>query len=108
MCPSARFPLATAILVQALAGTAFAADVAFFGLSPSQPVVLQGAVQLLQANGHFSDSTNARLTSSTLAAGGNHGCAVIANGEVRCWGRNASGQLGNVANTGDSAQPLTA
>ncbi|MEO7387382.1 MAG: thrombospondin type 3 repeat-containing protein [Gammaproteobacteria bacterium] len=108
MCPSARVPLATAILVQALAGTAFAADVAFFGLSPSHPVVLQGAVQRLQANGNFSDNTNARLTSSALAAGGNHSCAVIANGEVRCWGRNASGQLGNVANTGDSAQPLTA
>ena len=91
-----------------LTGTAFAADVAYFGLSPSAPVVLQGAVQRLQATGNFSDSSTARLTSNTLASGGNHSCAVIANGEVRCWGRNGSGQLGNVATSADSALPIVA
>jgi alpha-tubulin suppressor-like RCC1 family protein len=31
----------------------------------------------------------------SLAAGGVHVCALLANGEVWCWGSNASGQLGN-------------
>jgi alpha-tubulin suppressor-like RCC1 family protein len=30
-----------------------------------------------------------------LTAGENHSCAVSARGAVRCWGRNASGQLGD-------------
>ncbi|UMG93789.1 RCC1 domain-containing protein [Nocardioides sp. TF02-7] len=29
-----------------------------------------------------------------LAAGGNHTCAVLDNGQLRCWGDNAHGQLG--------------
>ncbi len=107
MCPCVRFPLATVILLQVLAGTAPAADIDYFGLTPNQPVVLQGTVLRLQANGNFNDDTTASLTSATLSSGGNHSCAVIANGEVRCWGRNGSGQLGNGTTT-DSAQPVTA
>ena len=30
-----------------------------------------------------------------LSAGGAHVCAVLATGELRCWGSNARGQLGN-------------
>jgi alpha-tubulin suppressor-like RCC1 family protein len=30
----------------------------------------------------------------TLAAGGNHTCALLLSGNVRCWGRNDFGQLG--------------
>ena len=108
MFPVVRFPLASLILLRLLTGAAIAADIDFFGLTPSQPTVLQGAVVRLTANGNFNDDTTARLTSSTLALGGNHSCAVIANGEVRCWGRNGSGQLGNVATAADSAQPVTA
>jgi alpha-tubulin suppressor-like RCC1 family protein len=29
-----------------------------------------------------------------VAAGGQHSCAVLSNGAVRCWGANAKGQLG--------------
>jgi alpha-tubulin suppressor-like RCC1 family protein len=36
---------------------------------------------------------------TTIAAGRSHTCATLTNGETRCWGRNASGQLG----TGDTA-----
>ncbi len=30
----------------------------------------------------------------SIAAGGGHSCAVLANGTVRCWGLNTDGQLG--------------
>jgi len=34
-----------------------------------------------------------------IAAGAHHSCALLDTGEVRCWGRNAEGQLGQ----GDTA-----
>ena len=30
----------------------------------------------------------------SIAAGGDHTCAMKTNGEVWCWGRNADGELG--------------
>jgi alpha-tubulin suppressor-like RCC1 family protein len=42
-------------------------------------------------------------TATQLAMGRRHTCAVLDNGDVKCWGRNSSGQLGlgNTANRGD-------
>ena len=39
-----------------------------------------------------------------IAAGGDHTCAVLQGGALRCWGRNDFGQLGrgNTANIGDN------
>lgn len=34
-----------------------------------------------------------------ISAGHRHSCAVLTNGEARCWGYNASGQLGNGTTT---------
>jgi cysteine-rich repeat protein len=43
-----------------------------------------------------------------LAIGGYHGCAILATGKLRCWGRNDTGQLGlgNGANIGDNEHPI--
>ncbi|HEY4188191.1 MAG TPA: DUF4215 domain-containing protein, partial [Polyangia bacterium] len=42
-----------------------------------------------------------------LAAGGDHTCALMADGTVRCWGRNQSGQLGlgHTLSIGDDELP---
>lgn len=38
-------------------------------------------------------------TATSIAAGANWGCAVLADGNVRCWGRNDQGQLGDGTTT---------
>jgi alpha-tubulin suppressor-like RCC1 family protein len=44
-------------------------------------------------------------TAVAIAAGGNHSCAVLASGAVKCWGDDAAGQLGNGA-AGASTTPV--
>jgi alpha-tubulin suppressor-like RCC1 family protein len=56
--------------------------------------------QLGRGAGQHADSATAALVADLsgatgLAAGGNNTCAIVASGELRCWGGNYQGQLGN-------------
>jgi alpha-tubulin suppressor-like RCC1 family protein len=44
-----------------------------------------------------------------LAVGGQHTCALLDDGAVRCWGRNDDGRLGYAitASVGDDEEPAT-
>ncbi len=39
-------------------------------------------------------TTGTPRTATAISAGGNHTCALLDNGDVRCWGEGASGALG--------------
>ena len=41
------------------------------------------------------DGTTPAKTAVKVALGNNHACALMDNGQVQCWGRNSSGELGN-------------
>jgi alpha-tubulin suppressor-like RCC1 family protein len=41
-----------------------------------------------------------------IAAGTSHSCAVVANSQVMCWGKNLNGQLGDGSNI-DRSSPVT-
>ena len=47
---------------------------------------------------------------TAIAAGGDHTCALLSTGDVRCWGAGAYGQLGygNTNNIGDDETPASA
>lgn len=47
------------------------------------------------------------LKAQQVAIGEYHGCALMANGAVKCWGENTDGELGNPGAGDNSWQPVT-
>ncbi|KRA31045.1 MULTISPECIES: RCC1 domain-containing protein [unclassified Nocardioides] len=49
------------------------------------------------------------LRARSISAGARHTCAILAQGEVRCWGSGANGRTGyaSTANIGDNENPST-
>ena len=47
-------------------------------------------------------------TATAIAAGNHHTCAILDNATIKCWGSNASGQLGlgNTSNRGDNSSEM--
>jgi alpha-tubulin suppressor-like RCC1 family protein len=47
-------------------------------------------------------------TATAIAGGGSHSCAILDNSAIKCWGANASGQLGigNTNNRGDAGSEM--
>jgi alpha-tubulin suppressor-like RCC1 family protein len=50
--------------------------------------------------------TGPLVTVATIGSGLNHRCVVLTNGQARCFGSNAAGQLGNGVTGGSSALPV--
>src|SRR6187455_2492375 len=105
MASRLRHLVATFILLPAaLVPGSYAADLNFPILSPGEIIVPVGTTVRVTTTGNFTAAPTVRpLSNATLAAGGNHACVMAANGEVRCWGRGTSGQLGH----GDNADHNT-
>ena len=67
-------------------------------------------------NGDFSDRTTPTPTNSlglnrsaiAISAGHFHTCVILDNGEVSCWGQDASGRLGNGGTSTINTPTLTA
>jgi len=66
-------------------------------LSVSRAALLLGALVTVCADARYTDEMGARIGTKRLsaAAEGDHTCLVRADGNIVCWGNNASGQIGD-------------
>jgi hypothetical protein len=78
-----------------------AANLTGISIMPTSPTVSAGTLMSFTVAGSYDDFTVRTLTAHTLAAGGDHTCAILSNGEVQCWGKDSGyGELGDGRATG--------
>lgn len=111
----------TAVVVRTSAASAVAlpnVTAIAAGASHTCALIVDGSVRCwgLNSSGQLGDGTTVQRTSpvtvtdgsgplsgvTSIAAGGNTTCAIVASGAVRCWGANESGQLGTSSTTGST------
>ncbi len=65
------------------------------GLTNGTTSTVRVAARNTKGYGRSSVARAVLPTSLDVSIGGSHGCAVVPDGSVRCWGLNGSGQLGD-------------
>ena len=71
-------------------------------ISPSQEVIL--SLNSLNEPGHQEGSI---FTDTTFSAGNYHTCAILDDGTLNCWGRDADGQLGDGGSNTAKTTPVS-
>ncbi|MEM9490772.1 MAG: hypothetical protein AAGC55_16615 [Myxococcota bacterium] len=68
----------------------------------------QGSREMVIEPSEYTTITEGDETVTRLAAGAHHVCAITDTGQVRCWGDNTHGQLGDESNSnrGDDAKEM--